>query len=59
MEIGECTFAQIVHIRDSRNRGKPLDASDKEWYRRNRDIVDLKTRYTGAEEDLLKKWGGA
>ena len=59
MEIGECTFAQIVHIRDARCRGKPLDASDKEWYRRNRDIVDLKTRYTGAEEDLFKKWGGA
>ena len=59
MEIGECTFAQIVHIREARNRGKPLDASDKEWYRRNKDIVDLKTRYTDAEEDLLKKWGGA
>lgn len=58
MEIGECTFAQIVHIRDAKNRGKPLDASDKEWYRRNQDIVDLKTRYTSTEEELLKKWGG-
>ena len=59
MEIGECTFAQIVHIRDARNRGKPLDASDKEWYRRNRELVDLKTRHTSAEEDFLKKWRGA
>lgn len=58
MEIGECTFAQIVHIRDAKNRGKPLGASDKEWYRRNQDIVDLKTRYTSAEEELFKKWGG-
>lgn len=58
MEIGECTFAQIVHIRDAKNRGKPLDASDKEWYRRNQELVDLKTKYTSAEEELLKKWGG-
>lgn len=58
MEIGECTFSQIVHIRDTQHRGKKLDASDKEWYSRNRDIVDLKTKYSTAEEDLLKKWGG-
>lgn len=58
MEIGECTFAQIVHIREAKNRGKKLDASDKEWYLRNREIVDLKTKYTTAEEELLKKWGG-
>lgn len=58
MEIGECTFAQIVHIRDQRSKGKPLDKTDKEWYRRNQKLVDLKTRYTSAEEDILKQWGG-
>ena len=58
MEIGECTFSQIIHIRDMQKRGKKLDQSDREWYARNRDIVDLKTKYTTTEEDLLKKWGG-
>lgn len=58
MEIGECTFAQIVHIREAKSRGRKLDASDQEWYRRNRELVDLKTKYTSAEEELLKKWGG-
>lgn len=58
MEIGECTFAQIVHIRDQRSKGKPLDKADKEWYRRNQKLVDLPTRYTSAEEDILKQWGG-
>ena len=58
MEIGECTFAQIVHIREAKTRGRKLDASDQEWYRRNRDIVDLKTKYTTEEEELLMKWGG-
>ena len=58
MEIGECTFAQIVHIRDAKNRGKKLDASDREWYQKNRKLVDLKTKYTSEEENLLKLWGG-
>ena len=58
MEIGECTFAQIVHIRDARNRGKPLDKTDQEWYRRNRKLVDLEQKLTSAEEEALKFWGG-
>lgn len=58
MEIGECTFSQIVHVRDMKSRGKQLDKTEQEWYRRNRELVDLKTRYTSAEEDILKKWGG-
>ena len=58
MEIGECTFAQIVHIRDAKNRGKALDKTDQEWYRKNRSIVDLKTNYTSAEKELFRKWGG-
>lgn len=58
MEIGECTFAQIIHVRDLRNRGKPLDKMDREWYRKNHKMVDLKTRYTSTEEEILKQWGG-
>lgn len=58
MEIGECTFAQIVHIRDMKNKGRPLDKADREWYRRNQKLVDLKQEITDAEEDTLKLWGG-
>lgn len=56
MEIGECTFAQIVHIRDMRNRGKSLDKADKEWYRRNQKLVDLRTRYTSEEEAFFEQF---
>lgn len=59
MEIGDCTFAQIVRIRSAKAKGKKLDKQDQEWYARNRDLVDLKTKYTAAEEDMLRKWGGA
>lgn len=59
MEIGECTFAQIVHIRSMKAKGKKLSKQDQEWYAQNRSLVDMKTNYTPAEKDLLKKWGGA
>lgn len=58
MEIGDCTFAQIVGIRDKLARGKSLDKQEREFYRRNRKQVDFKRKYTGAEEALLKEWGG-
>lgn len=56
-EIGDCLFAQVVRIRDKKARGKALDKQDREFYRRNRDIVDLKTAYTEAEKDVLAAWG--
>lgn len=58
MEIGECTFAQIVHVRNMKNQGKQLSKQDQEWYAKNRSLVDMKQRYTDSEKELLKKWGG-
>ena len=58
MEIGECTFAQIVHIRNMKNQGKRLSKEDQEWYSKNRSLVDMKQHNTESEEELLKKWGG-
>lgn len=55
-EIGDCTFAQVVRIRNLKARGKKLDKLDREWYRKNRDIVDIKRHYTDADDDLVKKW---
>ena len=58
MEIGECTLAQIVHIRDCKRQGKKLTDFDKEWYRKNRDIVDLAPKYTAKDNELFEKLGG-
>ena len=41
----------------NRIRGKSLDKQERDFYRRNRDIVDLKTTYSEAEADLLAVWG--
>ena len=57
-EIGDCTFAQIVRIRDKKARGKALDKADSEWYRKNRHLVDLKREYTRQDEDVLSAWMG-
>ena len=53
---GDCTFAQIVRIRDKLARGKALDRAERAWYRENRALVDLPRRCTDEEEALLKEW---
>ena len=58
MEIGDCTFAQVVHIRDKLRKGEQLDKYDKEWYSKNKDLVNIKATYTSEDMKLLEKWGG-
>lgn len=58
MEIGECTFAQIVHIRDAKAKGRPLNKQNQQWYAKNRQLVDMETHYTEAEDEMLRLWGG-
>lgn len=58
MEIGDCLFAQIVRIREKRIKGKKLSKEDQYFYRKNREIVDIKTHYTSVENDLVKAWTG-
>lgn len=55
-EIGDCMFSQIVRIRDRLARGKKLDKSDREWLRKNADLVSIETKYTEAEERLMDDW---
>lgn len=56
MAIGDCYFAQIVRIRDLKVRGKTLDKMDREFYRRNRDAIDIKKPLTEAEQAIMKEW---
>ena len=57
MEIGgDCLYSQIVSIRDKQARKKKLEKYEREWLRRNGDLVRMKSRYTKAEDDLIKEW---
>lgn len=55
-EIGDCLFAQIVRIRERMAAGKPLDKQDREWYSKNRSLVDMRPQYTEAEDALIDAW---
>lgn len=52
-EIGDCFFAQVVRIRNKKAKGKKLDKSEREFYRQNKDIIAIKTRYSEKEEELI------
>lgn len=54
-EIGEGLFSTVVHIRQKRNRGKRLDKTEEEFYRRNREVVNLKKRLSKEEQAELDK----
>lgn len=57
MEIGgDCLFSQIVSIRDKQARKKKLEKHEREWLKRNGDLVRLKQHYSEAEEELIKEW---
>lgn len=58
MEIGgDCTFSQVVNIRDKKARNKKLEKYEREWERRNRDLIDLPERRTEEQNDWLRSWG--
>ena len=56
MGIGDCLFAEIVRIRDMKARGKKLDKADREFYRRNREAIEIKKSLTEAESEIIKEW---
>ena len=56
--IGEGQLSTMVSIRDKLRRGKKLEKWEQEFYRKNKDRVDLKQRYSAeelAEQERLKK----
>ncbi len=56
--IGEGQLSTRVSIRDKLRRGKPLEKWERDFYRQNKEQVDLKRRYSSeelAEQERLKK----
>jgi hypothetical protein len=53
-EIGsDCTFSNIVSIRNKKIRGKRLEKWEEEFYRENRKMIDLPHKLTAEEEEFL------
>ena len=56
--IGEGQLSFVVGIRDKLRRGKKLSQQEREFYRKNRSMVDFKRVYTETEENILNTWIG-
>ena len=57
MEIGsKCLMAQIIDLRAKLASGKKLEKHEREWLRKNQELVVLPTRYTEADEEMIKHW---
>ena len=49
-EIGEGLFSTVVSIRVKKNRGEKLTDAEKEFYRKNRKLVDIQKKYSQEEQ---------
>ena len=48
-EIGDCTFANVVTIREKLRKGIKLERYEREFYQKNRDMIDLQSNLTREE----------
>ena len=54
-EIGEGLFSQVVHLRHKLSKGEKLSKTEKEFIRKNDDMVHLRTAEEKAEIERLEK----
>lgn len=53
MEIGECSFSNIINIRTKKRKGIKLEKWEQEFYNENRKKIDLKVKFDKEEEAFL------
>ena len=57
MEIGgDGLFSQILAIRQKKAKGKKLEKWEQEFYRNNKALCDIRTRYSQEEQDEIDYW---
>ncbi len=54
-EIGDGMFSTVVGIRSKQNKHKKLEKSEQEFYRRNKEMVDLKKKYTMEQREEMDR----
>ena len=52
-EIGDCSFANIVSIRSKRAKRKPLEKWEREFYEKNKELIDLPQNLSKEEQEFL------
>lgn len=59
MEIGECLFAQVLHIRQKKQKHQKLEKWEKDFYNENKDLIVLKKKISEeqkTEMENIEKW---
>ncbi len=57
MEISpDSLFSHVISIREKTKTGRKLEKWEREWYRKNKDLVDLPMKYSESEKALLEEW---
>ena len=57
MEIShDSLFSRVISIREKTKTGRKLEKWEREWYRKNKDLVDLPMKYSESEKALLEEW---
>ena len=60
MEIPpESVFARVLRIREKLRTGKKLEKYERSWYKKNIDLVNIKPKYSKAENDQYYSDNGA
>jgi hypothetical protein len=54
-EIGEGLFSTVINIRQKKNKGKKLEKYEQDFYRENKEMIDIKTKYTAEEQAEIDK----
>lgn len=49
MEMGECTYSNVLNIRSKKAKGKKLEKWEEEFYRENRKMCDIQARLSKEE----------
>ena len=54
-ELNEGLLSTIIHIRDKKNNGKKLEKYEEEFYNNNRDLIEIKKKYSIEEQQEIDK----
>ena len=54
-EIGDGMFAQVIRIRRKRAKHQKLEKEEMEFYRENRNIIDIKRKMSDEEKEQMSR----
>lgn len=54
-EIGEGLFSTVVNIRSKKNKGKKLEKWEQDFYKNNKELIELKRTYTEKEKEEMQR----